>query len=134
MGRVLTWFRAPSMCVIPTLRARCISDFNTFVDKRTDDSFARLKNAGPTPLTRMRHYLAAGDPDDFEPAFITIYGLIAPQGQRSASPLGAWLYDAGAFPELPKRRAQLVAVKPADFSQQYRLAVSLVDYLLANIR
>jgi len=87
------------MCVIPTLRARCISDFNTFIEKRTDDSFARMKNAGPTPLTRMRRYLAAGDPDDFEPAFITIYGLIATQGQRSASPLGAWLYDAGIVDE-----------------------------------
>jgi hypothetical protein len=99
MGRALVWFRAPSMCVIATLRARCTSDFATFVDKRTDDSFAHLTHGGPTPLTRMRRYLAAGDPDDFEPAFISIYGLIAPTGMRAASPLGAWLYDAGIVDE-----------------------------------
>jgi hypothetical protein len=99
MGRALVWFRAPSMCVIATLRARCASDFATFIDKRNDDSFAHLKGTGPTPLTRMRRYLAAGDPDDFEPAFIGIYGLIASAGQRTASPLGAWLYDAGIVDE-----------------------------------
>jgi len=111
MGRVLVWFRAPSMCAIATLRASCKADFETFVGKRTDDSFSHIQNIGPTPLSRMRHYIAGGDPDDFEPEFIKIYGITASVGERAASPRAAWLYDAGIVDETFPGAVQVLSMQ-----------------------
>jgi len=77
------------------MRARCMSDVDTFLGARGDADFKEVPKIGPHPATGLRAYVTNGDRDAFDRALYWINSTTSPEPMWKTDPSGAAAYDAG---------------------------------------